>query len=279
MGRGNVEPRLTQRTGDISVKNSRNAVLLGLALASTFALPGATFAACEAQSAARTAALVELYTSEGCSSCPPADQRLSHLDQVLDATAAAIPVALHVGYWDYIGWHDPYAKDAFAERQRWLVQLNHRRTVYTPHFFVAGNELSLDDQALGAEVRRVNARPAEAEIRVKAHVDGGDVLVVNADATARARPTPVALYLAVTESGLSSKVTRGENEGATLAHDHVVRAWLGPIRLDGGSVRVQREITLAPQWSRAQLDVVAFVEDQSTGVVLQAVNAGRCARS
>jgi len=74
-------------------------------------------------------------------------------------------------------------------------------------------------------------------------------------------------------------VTRGENEGATLAHDHVVRAWLGPIRLDGGSVRVQREITLAPQWSRAQLDVVAFVEDQSTGVVLQAVNAGRCARS
>ena len=259
--------------------NLRTAVLSRLALASALTLPVQTFAACEAQSAAKTAALVELYTSEGCSSCPPADQRLSHLDQVLGPTAAAIPLALHVGYWDYIGWHDPYAKDAFAERQRWLVKLNHQRTVYTPHFFVAGNELSLSDQALSAEVRRVNARPAEAEIQIKARVDGGDVLVVNADATARSRPTPVALYLAITESGLSSKVTRGENEGAILAHDHVVRAWVGPIRLDGGSVRVQREITLAPQWRRGQLDVVAFVEDQTTGVVLQAVNAGRCARS
>jgi hypothetical protein len=258
---------------------SRTAVLARLALASTLALPGPTFAACEVQSSAKTTALVELYTSEGCSSCPPADQRLSHLGQVLGPAAAAIPLALHVGYWDYIGWHDPYAKDAFAERQRWLVKLNHQRTVYTPHFFVAGKELSLDDQALGAEVRRVNDRPAEADIRVKARFDGGDVLVVNADAAARARPTPVALYLAITESGLSSKVTRGENEGTTLAHDHVVRAWVGPIRLAGGSVRVQREITLAPEWSRAQLDVVAFVEDQATGVVLQAVNAGRCARS
>ena len=258
---------------------SRTAVLLRLALASTCALPVATFAACEAQSSAKTAALVELYTSEGCSSCPPADKRLGQLDQVLGPGAAAVPLALHVGYWDYIGWHDPYAKDVFTERQRWLVKLNHHRTVYTPHFFVAGSELALDEDALGAEVKRVNARPAEAEIRIKARVDGSDVLVVDADATARARSSAVALYLAVTESGLSSKVTRGENEGATLAHNHVVRAWMGPISLNAGSVHAQREITLPPQWNRAQLDVVAFVEDQTSGVVLQAVNAGRCARS
>ena len=258
---------------------SPDAVLRTLAAALILALPNATFAACEAQSGAKTVALVELYTSEGCSSCPPADKRLSHLDQVLSPAAEAIPLALHVGYWDYIGWHDPYAKDAFAKRQKWLAQLNRQRTVYTPHFFVAGTELGLQDESLGAEVRRVNAKAAEAEIRVKASVDAQGVLVVSADATARTRSTPVALYLAVTESGLSSKVTRGENGGATLAHDHVVRAWVGPIRLNGGSVHAEREITLAPQWNRAQLDVVAFVEDQSSGVVLQAVNAGRCARS
>jgi hypothetical protein len=257
---------------------SRTAVLRTLAAASILALPNATFAACEAQSGAKTAALVELYTSEGCSSCPPADRRLSQLDQVLSPASEAIPLALHVGYWDYIGWHDPYAKDAFAERQKWLAQLNHQRTVYTPHFFVAGTELALQEESLGAEVRRVNAKAAEAEIRVKANVDAKGVLVVSADATARTRSAPVALYIAVTESGLSSKVTRGENGGATLSHDHVVRAWVGPIRLTGGSVHAQREITLASHWNRAQLDVVAFVEDQTSGVVLQAVNAGRCAR-
>jgi hypothetical protein len=258
---------------------SQSSILCAVAVASTFALPTATFAACEAQSGAKTAALVELYTSEGCSSCPPADNRLGHLDQVIGPAAEAVPLAMHVGYWDYIGWHDPYAKDAFVERQKWLVQLNHHRTVYTPHFFVAGSELALQEEGLGAEVRRVNAKPAEAEIRVKADVDADGVLVVSADATARARPTPVALYLAVTESGLSSKVTRGENGGATLAHDHVVRAWLGPLRLTGGAIHARRAIVLLPEWNRAQLDVVAFVEDETTGAVLQAVNAGRCVRS
>lgn len=256
-----------------------SSVLCTLALASTFALPAAIVTACEAQSGDKTAALVELYTSEGCSSCPPADKRLSHLDQLLGPTADAIPLALHVAYWDYIGWHDPFAKDAFAERQKWLVQLNNHRTVYTPHFFVAGIELALQEEGLSAEVRRVNAKPAEAEIRVKTNIDADGVLAVSADASARGRSAPTALYLAVTESGLSSKVTRGENGGATLAHDHVVRAWVGPLRLTEGAIHVQHDIPLPPEWNRAQLDVVAFVEDVSTGFVLQAVTAGRCMRS
>lgn len=259
---------------------SPSTFLCALAAASTLGLPIATLAAvCEVQSGARTVALVELYTSEGCSSCPPADKRLSHLDQVLDPAAETIPLALHVGYWDYIGWHDPYAQGAFAERQRWLVQLNHRRTAYTPHFFVAGTELVVQDEGLGAEVRRVNAKPAEAEIRVKANIDANGALKVSADASARDRLARIALYLAVTESGLSSRVTRGENGGATLVHDHVVRTWIGPLHLTGGAIHAQRDIPLLAEWNRAQLDVVAFVEDETTGVVLQAVNAGRCVRS
>ncbi len=254
-------------------------VAFTLANASALALPTATFAACEAQSGPKTVALVELYTSEGCSSCPPADQRLSRLKQTLGPSAEAVPLALHVGYWDYIGWHDPYAKDAFTERQSRLVSLNKHRTVYTPHFFVGGTELSLQSEVLGEEVRRVNARPAAAEIRLKANVDSSGTLAVSADAISQARSSPVALYLAVTESGLSSKVTRGENSGATLTHDHVVRAWVGPIRLSDGKVHVQRDIALPAAWNRERLDVVAFVEDESTGSVLQAVSAGRCARS
>lgn len=258
---------------------SRIAVLCTFAVASSLAWPTAALAGCEVQSGPRTAALVELYTSEGCSSCPPADRRLSRLHEMLGSAAEAIPLALHVDYWDYLGWQDPFARNAFTVRQNRLVQLNHHRTVYTPHFFVGGTELTLQQEALSAEVKRVNAVPAKAEIRVKGNMGAGGALTVSAQATAPGRPMPAALYLAVTESGLTSKVMRGENGGATLTHDHVVREWVGPIRLTGGAVNVQRDIALPSAWNRAQLNVVAFVEDEHTGAVLQAVSAGQCARS
>ena len=257
----------------------RVAVLCTIAAVSSLTVPVPSFAACEVRSGPKTAALVELYTSEGCSSCPPADARLSQLRQSLGPTAEAVPLSLHVTYWDYLGWHDPFAKEAFVQRQNRLVQLNRHSTVYTPHFFVGGAELSLQTQALSEKVRRVNALPAQADIQLKANVNTADVLTVSADATAQARPARAALYLAVTESGLTSRVTRGENGGATLAHDYVVRAWVGPIRMNDGAVQVQRDIALPPAWNRARLDLVAFVEDESTGAVLQAVTAGRCAGS
>ncbi len=258
---------------------SRAAVACTVAVASSLVLPTTALAGCEVQSGPNTAALVELYTSEGCSSCPPADGRLSRLKQTLGTTADVIPLALHVGYWDYIGWHDPYAKVEFTERQSRLVGLNKHQTVYTPHFFVGGTEMGPQSEALGVQIRHVNARPAVAEIRMKANVDSGGTLAVSADATALDRSSPVSLYLAVAESGLTSKVTRGENAGATLTHDHVARAWVGPIRMTDGAVHVQRNVTLPPAWNREKLDVVAFIEDENTGSILQAVSVGRCART
>ena len=257
--------------------NSRAfAICVIVAAASTAAT---SFAACEARSGPTTAALVELYTSEGCSSCPPADRQLSHLRQALDPAAEAIPLALHVGYWDYIGWKDPYAQSAFGERHSWLVRVNNHQTVYTPHFFVGGAELSLSQGALRDAVRRLNARPAKAEIRIQASVSPSGAVTLSADATARVGGNPAVLYLAITESGLVSKVARGENAGVTLAHDHVVREWIGPIRLSDRAAHVQREIALPTAWNRAQLEVVAFVQDERTGSVLQAVSAQQCARS
>ncbi len=259
--------------------NSRAFAICAIVAVSSTALPATSFAACETRSGPKTAALVELYTSEGCSSCPPADRQLSRLREALDPTAEVIPLALHVGYWDYIGWKDPYAQAAFGERHRWLVHVNRHQTVYTPHFFVGGTERSLSADALREEVRRLNARPAEAEIRVQASVAPSGALTLSADATARVGANPAALYVAITESGLVSKVTRGENAGVTLAHDHVVREWIGPIRLSGGAARVQRDIALPTAWNRAQLELVAFVEDERTGSVLQAVSAQQCAPS
>ena len=232
-------------------------------------------AACDARSGTRTAALVELYTSEGCSSCPPADRQLGRLDTALDAGALAVPIALHVAYWDELGWRDPYAQRAFDDRQRALARANGLRSVYTPGFFVSGTEARRWPQALRDEVRRVNARPAGATIRVRSANDGERLAI---DASASAPGTQASLFLAVTESGLASKVARGENGGATLAHDHVVRVWLGPFPLAAGELRVQREVRLDGAWNRARLGVVAFVQDAAGGAVLQALAAPACTR-
>jgi hypothetical protein len=257
--------------------NSHRFAICTLVAASAVALPATGFAACDVRSGPKTAALVELYTSEGCSSCPPADRQLSRLRQSLDPAAEVVPLALHVGYWDYIGWKDVYAQGAFGERQSWLAHANQQKTVYTPQFFVGGTELRAWQGTLRDKVRQQNTRPAAAAIRVQAGLSASGALALRAEATAHAGADPAALYLALTESGLATKVMRGENGGATLAHDHVVREWIGPIHLAGGAAQAQREIALPAAWNRARLEVVAFVQDQRSGSVLQALSAPHCA--
>ncbi len=217
---------------------------------------------------------MELYTSEGCSSCPPADARLSRLGEALDSGADAIALALHVDYWDYLGWVDPYAQHGFSDRQSWLVRANGQRTVYTPQFFVNGAELPLTSVALRDEVRRVNRASAGAEIRLHGRQAAAGTLSMSAEATASG--ASLALYVALAESGLASKVSRGENAGATLAHDHVVRRWLGPVRLSSEKARLERELAVPASWNRARLELIAFVQDERTGEVLQAVRTTQC---
>ena len=128
-------------------------------------------------------------------------------------------------------------------------------------------------------MRQLNALPAAAAIHAQARIAPNGALVLTAEVNAQDRAGPAALYLALAENGLVSKVTRGENRGETLVHDHVVRAWIGPIHLTGGVVQVQREMPLPSAWSRARLEVAAFVQDERTGRVLQAVSAQQCAAS
>ncbi len=256
--------------------NPRTCASAMLVAAAMATLPATAAPVCQARSGPGTAALVELYTSEGCSSCPPADRELGRLGQVLDPAAVVVPLALHVDYWDYIGWKDPFAQGAFAQRQHWLASANDQGFVYTPHFFVSGVELRSPQHSLRDEVRRLNAKPAQAQVRIEASLTSTDALTLSADATASAAADRSDLYLAITENALVSKVTRGENGGATLAHDHVVRAWIGPIPLTHGEAHVSREVVLPVSWNRSQLEIAGFVEDRSSGKVLQAVGAQHC---
>jgi len=236
-------------------------------------------AACSAHSGQRTAALVELYTSEGCSSCPPADQELSRLPASLGPDAEGFALALHVDYWDSLGWRDPYAQRVFSERQRWLVQANHHGVVYTPHFFVSGTEQPPGGGTLSEQVRRVNARPAQAQIELVANQGAQGGLTLDVVARAPQSLDPLALYLAIAENRLVSRVLRGENGGSTLTHDHVARTWFGPIALSGGEARLHRETALPGEAKFGQLEVTAFVEDERTGSVLQAVSLQPCTTS
>jgi hypothetical protein len=222
---------------------------------------------CSAVSPAHQVALIELYTSQGCSSCPPADRWLSQL-AVRYSRDRVVPIALHVNYWDYIGWKDPYARGEFTARQRALAALSGGRTVYTPGVFVQGLEFpqwsgraSLDDA-----VRTVAATPSAVRISVSAAVTDA-VVTVNANAVALSSAPEPRLYLALVESGLATNVRAGENRGETLRNDRVVRAWTGPLPLAPGPV----QWTLPAQVDRGRTSIVGFAQG-ADGRVLQAVD-------
>ena len=237
---------------------------------------------CEVKSGARTAALVELYSSEGCSSCPPADLRLNALRQDMgagaDAASLVVPLALHVTYWDQIGWKDPLAQAQFDARQAELLRHQRRHTAYTPQFFVGGMELRDWEAQLPAAIGRINATRAPVEIGLSATPGPGGKLLLEADASAPDAQTGGQLYVAVSESAIVSTVLRGENRGATLRHDAAVRLWLGPVALAQGRARLRREVKLPASWRPEQLQVVAFVQRADSSAILQAVSTASCAK-
>jgi hypothetical protein len=223
---------------------------------------------CSAVSAAHQTALVELYTSQGCSSCPPADRWLSQLEQRY-ARTQVVPIALHVSYWDYIGWKDPYARAEFNMRQRDLAAANGSRTVYTPGVFLQTRELPDWSRAtrFDAAVRAVVATPADARITLRAR-RAGDTVTVEPNAVALRSTRDPRLVLALVESGLSVAVKAGENRGETLRNDRVVRAWSEPLTLTPAPL----QWTL-PMSAERRYAVVAFVQESGpNGRLLQAMD-------
>lgn len=235
---------------------------------------------CSAQSPAGTTALVELYTSEGCDSCPPADRWLSSLGEKGLAPGKVVPIALHVDYWDYIGWKDPFAKPEFTLRQRLHAQLKRSRLVYTPQVLLQGQDFrGWSSGAFERELARINARPAAAHIRlaIAGRRPGALEVEVGAEVPDPARRGSAALFLATYESRLRSEVRAGENRGRTLAHDFVVFEWQGPLAFGAdGKLRERRALPLLPKANPAHSGVVTFVQDRASGEVLQALMRPAC---
>ena len=243
------------------------------------ALPARAGTGCEVASGPGTAALIELYTSEGCSSCPPADRQLSDLGKLQGKAGngvALVPLGLHVGYWDQIGWKDVFAQKAFETRQAQLANGGKGGFVYTPQFFVNGKELRNWRGGLSDAIHRANQTPAQARVTLKWRQGPGNTLQVEANGTAAETGGERALFVAISESGLVTKVLRGENSNATLKHDDTVRDWAPPVKLVNGRARLERQMNIPPDWKPQNLNVVAFIQDLSTGAVLQSVSTASC---
>ena len=236
--------------------------------------------ACHAASDAHTRPLVELYTSEGCDSCPPAERWLSSHFDAAGEHAQAIALAFHVDYWDRLGWVDRFANAEYTARQYDAMRANGASFVYTPQVLLQGRDFA--KWRSGAAAIDAAARtPARASIALDV-APGEHDFAVTVDATVAdaAFRGDAQLFIAYADSGLVSDVKAGENRGARLTHDHVVRALrlAGSPRRDGhlrSTLNVPR-----PGEQGAHPMLVAFVERTSDGDVLQALALplGACAK-
>ena len=254
--------------------------LAGLVAAAIAASPMATEAQCRASSPEHQVALFELYTSEGCDSCPPADQWLSALRRGADADRT-VALAFHVDYWDRLGWRDRFGSAAFTGRQREQSTRHRTSFVYTPQVLLQGEDFSwrMPGQPAAA-IAEINARAARAKIELAAspiehNATAVDVRLRIPDARDRAH---AAIAVALVQDGLASDVKAGENAGKRLAHDRVVRQWhVDPARFDANGEAAQHVVLALPADAGA-LSLVAVAEDTSSGNVLQAVNLPLCGR-
>jgi hypothetical protein len=245
-------------------------------LAAVISPAGQTAERCVKESPAHAVALVELYTSEGCDSCPPADRWLSRLQPGV-AGDSVVALALHVDYWDRLGWPDRFASPRYTERQQLLSRNGGASFVYTPGVFLNLREFRgwSSQSSFRAALTQFNARPAGADIRLELDLLSPAQLSVKADFRSRESRPPQA-FLALYESHLTTDVKAGENRGVTLRHGYVVREWIGPVAVNGNA-GFAKTLALKPDWKPRNLGIAAFVQDAGGSELLQATALAVCA--
>jgi hypothetical protein len=214
-------------------------------------------------------ALLELYTSEGCSSCPPADRFMSRLKLEDISDEKLIALSFHVTYWDYTGWKDRFSNPQHDARQRKQAKLNNSRTVYTPQFIMNGKDFRRHG-SFDNEIVRINAIAAEYQLELSASLNTNAIDVVLDTRTLADKGDEALAYIAFYEHGLSSDVTDGENEGEQLNHDYVVRELKGPYLIN------QDRATFKAAFMRSgykieNSGIVAFIQKPQNSEILQAV--------
>ena len=251
------------------------------AVAVGFGQPGSAAHSPDAGNAHPNPVLVELFTSEGCSSCPPADILLAVLERLQPVpNAQIITLSEHVDYWNYLGWKDPYSSAQFSNRQGGYSRTLRQAPVLTPQMIVDGREVFVGSD--GPRAQKAVARAAEApkaNIRItRPREDAGSPdktvsLTITVEGLPDAMHGRVDVMLAVREHNLQNSVRRGENAGKQLKHQSVVRhlSRVGTIHPRKKQVpSIEASVELNPEWDRNHLQAVVFLQERKTRRVLGA---------
>jgi hypothetical protein len=222
--------------------------------------------------AVRVPVLLELFTSEGCSSCPPADRLLEVLDrQQPVAGADLIVLSEHVDYWDHLGWRDPFSSSQYSARQAEYTNKFNLNGVYTPQLVVDGRFgfVGSDGHAALSAIQEA-IRERKVPIAISNVTRDGNQVTAHIELSAADQNTKSRrgiLYVAVADNRAESHVARGENAGRALAHVAVTRVLkqVGVLNLDSAW---SKEVTLAVQPGVSGSPVVAFLQDPRSGHVL-----------
>jgi hypothetical protein len=258
----------------VALREARMSQGLAACLAIAAVAAGPVYgAACSAQSGAQAVPLVELYTSEGCSSCPPADRWLSATFAKASPRAAGIALAFHVDYWDRLGWKDRFAAPAYTERQYEEMRANGGRFVYTPQVVVQGKDFpEWQDRRAVATLTAASTKPARAEIVLAAERDRGSIAV---KATARV-PSPAdrkgaVLYVALRTTG-SRPTSRPGKTRVPASSTTMSCGCFGRARCRTRTAEIRWDVTLpVPAEAGNASTIVAFVQNARAGDVLQAL--------
>jgi hypothetical protein len=226
--------------------------------------------------------VLELFTSQGCSTCPPADRVLSQLGVDAATRAQVVPLAFHVDYWNRVGWTDPFSAREWSARQEAYNRVFRLEGVYTPQLVVNGRT-ELNGRERERALREIAAdleRPQAARISLAARRLTGArpalAVDVAAELTEDVRAGKLQAFVALYENGLITQVERGENGGRTLRNDFVVhdlaKAFsLAPMAGAAGSRTL--ELRLRSKWKAENLGVAAFLQDPGTMKIYAAAQA------
>jgi hypothetical protein len=228
--------------------------------------------------AGSTAVLVELFTSEGCSSCPPADKLLIDLDRnVVKSGVTLITLSEHVDYWNRFGWKDPFSSAQYSQRQADYSKALKFDDVYTPQMIVDGTSAFVGSQrqaALAAIEKAASLPKANLQIAVDAAPNGSANISIKIDSVPEvSRGDKAEVMLAVAESDLLSKVSRGENAGRQITHTAVTRKLVKIGTVDGSSFSAEPNLKVDPTWKRSATKVVVFLQERNSRRVLGAAAA------
>ncbi len=208
--------------------------------------------------------VIELFTSQGCSSCPPADRLLTALGSERFAGGTIIPLAWHVDYWNRLGWSDPFSSERWSARQREYARVMRSSQVYTPQMILNGQTqlVGSSERAVRAEIARQLGRKSRGLVSIRSVKPSASVVLIELEA--RADPShnssAVKLNVVLFENGVTTSVRRGENSGRALRNDHIVRWASEPLSLGKNTI----QIPVDSEWQLPNLGVAAFLQDSGT---------------